>query len=199
MKQKDLEIFLTHLETFENPKLDLEQYQTPPRLIATILWRALHLGELEGRSIGDLCCGTGLFGIGAKLLGANHVSCIEIDKDAINIAKKNSKKADVKIDFINKDVRKVVKSFDTVFMNSPFGIQGTVKDQEFLLAALNMSKTVYSIHLYQEKNIEFLTSFVKKHNREVKEIMRAEFEIPKSYKFHSKKYHVIEVAILRSL
>ena len=124
---------------------------------------------------------------------------IEIDKDAINIAKKNSKKADVKIDFINKDVRKVVKSFDTVFMNSPFGIQGTDKDQEFLLAALNMSKTVYSIHLYQEKNIEFLTSFVKKHNREVKEIMRAEFEIPKSYKFHSKKYHVIEVAILRSL
>jgi len=198
MKQKDLEIFLTQLGSFKKPKLELEQYQTPPRLIATILWRALYLGELENKAVGDLCCGTGLFGIGAKLLGAKKVSCVEIDKDAIDIAKRNSVKAEVEVEFINEDVRKISKSFDTVFMNSPFGIQGTIKDQEFLLAALNISKVVYSIHLYQEKNIEFLTRFVSKHEREIKEIIRAEFEIPKTYKFHSKKQHIIEVAILRS-
>ncbi|MCE7741165.1 MAG: methyltransferase [Candidatus Heimdallarchaeota archaeon] len=197
MKQKDLEIFLTQLESFNSPKLHLEQYQTPPRIIAMILWRALQLGDLENKSIGDLCCGTGLFGIGAKILGAKDVLGIEIDKEAIEIAKRNAKKSEVKIDFINKDIRDVEKSFDTVFMNSPFGIQGTVKDQEFLLSALKMSKIIYSIHLYQEKNVDFLINFVDRQGREVKEVIKAEFELPKSYKFHKRKYHVIEVAILR--
>ncbi len=197
MKQKDIEIFLTQLQSFKNPKLHLEQYQTPPRIIAMILWRALQLENLKNKIVGDLCCGTGLFGIGAKLLGAKEVHGIEIDNDAIEIAKENSKKADVKINFINKDVREVEKSFDTVFMNAPFGIQGIVKDQEFLFSALKMSKVVYSIHLYQEKNIDFLTNYVRRQKREVKEVIKAEFEIPKSYKFHKKKYHVIEAAILR--
>lgn len=197
MKQRDLEIFLTQLESFKNPKLDLEQYQTPPRLIAVILWRALQLGDLENKTVGDLCCGTGLFGIGAKILGAKEVLGIDIDEDALDIAKRNSKKSDVAIHFINKDIRKVKRSFDTVFMNSPFGIQGDVKDQEFLRAALKLARTVYSIHLYQEKNIEFLTNFVTRQGREVKEVIKAEFEIPKSYKFHKRRYHVIEIAILR--
>ncbi len=197
MKQKDLEIFLTQLETFQTPKLHLEQYQTPPRIIALMLWRALQLGDLENKVVGDLCCGTGLFGIGAKLLGAKEVHCIDIDKDAIKIAKRNSKKSEVEINFANKDIRKIKKSFDTVFMNSPFGIQGTVKDQEFLLAALNSAEVIYSIHLYQEKNVEFLTNYVVNQGREVKDVIKAEFEIPKSYKFHKRKYHVIEVAILR--
>ena len=197
MKQRDLEILLTQLDTFENPKLNLEQYQTPPRLIAVILWRALQLGDLENRRIVDLCCGTGLFGIGAMLLGAKEVTGVEIDKEAIEIAKRNSKKSNVSIKFMNRDVREIEASFDTAFMNSPFGIQGDIKDQEFLAAALRMAKTVYSLHLYQEKNIEFLTNYVNKQNREVKEVIRAEFEIPKSYKFHKKRFHIIEVAILR--
>jgi putative methylase len=197
MKQKDLEMFLTGLETFETPKLHLEQYQTPPRIISLILWRAFQLGDIEGKFIGDLCCGTGLFGIGAKLLGAKNVVAIEIDGDAIDIAKRNSKKSGIKIDFHNANILEVNYSFDTVFMNSPFGIQGPVKDQEFLQAALRMSEIVYSIHLYQEKNIEFLRNFVRKQEREVKEVIKAEFEIPKSYKFHKRKYHIINVAILR--
>lgn len=197
MKQKDLEIFLTQLDSFVKPKLYLEQYQTPPRIIAMILWRASQLGDIKGKSIGDFCCGTGLFGIGAKMLGAKEVSGIEIDKDVIKIAEKNAKKAEIEISFINKDIRELKKSFDTVFMNAPFGIQGPVKDQEFLSAALNMSKVVYSIHLYQKKNVEFLTKFISEQGREVIEIIKAQFEIPKSYDFHKRKYHIIEVAILR--
>ena len=197
MKQKDLEIFLSQLETFNEPKVYLEQYQTPPRIIAMILWRAYQLGDIENRSVGDLCCGTGLFGIGAKLLGAKNVLGIEIDDDAIKIAKRNSKRSEVQIQFINADIRGLEESFDTVLMNSPFGIQGIVKDQEFLLSALKMAKTTYSIHLYQKKNVDFLTNFVEKQGRQVTEIIKAEFELPKSYKFHKRKYHIIQVAILR--
>jgi predicted RNA methylase len=40
MKQKDLEIQLTQFVNFKEPKIHLEQYQTPPRLVAMITWRA---------------------------------------------------------------------------------------------------------------------------------------------------------------
>jgi putative methylase len=88
-------------------------------------------------------------------------------------------------------------NFDTVLMNSPFGVKGTTKDQEFLRAALCSSKVSYSLHLFQEKNVEFLRKFVLKNNKTIDETIKAEFEIPKIYHFHKKRYHVIEVAILR--
>ena len=199
MKQKDLEILLTQLESFNQPKIKLEQYQTPPRIAAMILWRAFQLGDIKDKEVSDYCCGTGLFGIGAKLLNAKEVYGIEIDADAIEIAKINAKLLDVKVNYIQQDIRNVTRHSDTVIMNSPFGVQGKIKDQEFLLSALKTSIVTYSIHLYQEANIAFLTEFVKRNNKRVDEIIKAEFEIPKSYKFHTKRYHVIEVAILRCI
>ena len=117
----------------------------------------------------------------------------------MEIAKENAKTTGVDISFICKDVRKVKLNVDTVLMNSPFGIQGVHKDQVFLSAALANSKTCYSIHLHQQKNIDFLTNFIHKHNKEVKEVITAEFEIPRTYSFHRKKHHIIKVAILRSV
>ena len=198
MKQKDIEMLLSQVQTFQKPKIELEQYQTPPRIAALILWRAYQLGHIENKTVGDFCCGTGMFGIGAKQLGAKEVSGLEIDKDALEIAKQNAVKLDVDVRFIEEDVRSTKLRFDTVLMNSPFGVQGGIKDQEFLLSALNASDVTYSIHLYQEKNIEFLKKFVENHNKEVKEIIKAEFEIPKIYSFHTKRQHIIKVAILQS-
>ena len=197
MKQKELEILLSNLEKFNNPKIDLEQYQTPPRLVSMTVLRAYQLGDIENKIVADFCSGTGLFGIAASLLGAKKVYSYEIDPEAIEIAQQNAKKAGVKLYFINQDIRQIDKRFNTVLMNSPFGIRGKVKDQEFLNAALKNSETSYSFHLYKKENIEFLKKFVKKKNKEVMEIIKAEFEIPKSYFFHKKRYHIIEVAIIR--
>lgn len=199
MKQKELEILLSQLKTFNQPKIHLEQYQTPPRIVAMITKRAFQLEDIEKKTVADFCSGTGLFGIAAKILGAKEVICYEIDEDAIELAKSNAEKIGVKIIFRKKDVRDVQKKFDTILMNSPFGIQGNIKDQEFLRSALQNSSSCYSIHLYQEKNIEFLKNFVSKNGKEVKEIIKAEFEIPKLFQFHTKKYHIIEIAILRSI
>jgi len=198
MKQKELEIKLSKLHNYENPKVQLEQYQTPPRLVAMIAWRAFQLGDIENKSVADFCCGTGLFAISAALLGGSKVIGIEIDKEALEIAEKNAQISGVDITFLCKDVREIKTKVDTILMNSPFGIQGAHKDQIFLLSALKNSKTCYSIHLYQQKNIEFLTNFVQKHNKEVKEVITAEFEIPRTYSFHKKKHHIIKIAILRS-
>ncbi|MHA1952359.1 MAG: METTL5 family protein [Candidatus Heimdallarchaeaceae archaeon] len=198
MKQKELEISLSRLHNFENPKVHLEQYRTPPRLVAMIVWRAFQLGDIENKSVADFCCGTGLFAISAALLGGSKVIGIEIDKEVLEIAEKNAQLSGVDITFLCKDVRETKMKVDTVLMNSPFGIQGAHKDQIFLQSALKNSKTCYSIHLYQQKNIEFLTNFVQKHNKEVKEVITAEFEIPRTYSFHKKKHHIIKIAILRS-
>jgi len=197
LRQRDIEMLLSQVRTFQKPNIKLEQYQTPPRIAAMILWRAYQLGHIENKVIGDFCCGTGMFGIGAKQLGAKKVIGLEIDKEALEIAKQNAAKLEVDIEFIEEDVRTTERKFDTVFMNSPFGVQGGIKDQEFLLSALKASMISYSIHLHQERNIIFLKSFVKNHNKEVKEIIKAEFEIPKIYSFHTKKQHIIEVAILQ--
>ncbi len=198
MKQKDLEIILTNLLNFSEPKVFLEQYQIPPRLAATITWRAYQLGDIEDKIVADFCCGTGLFAIAAKILGAKEVYGIEIDKDALELAKQNSESIDTEINFIQEDVREIQMKFDTILMNSPFGIRGEIKDKEFLIAALQKSNVCYSLHLHQENNIQFLTQLVKKNGKEVKEVIKAEFEIPKMYRFHKKRYHVIQVAILRS-
>lgn len=198
MKQKDLEIILTNLLNFNEPKIFLEQYQIPPRLAAMITWRAYQLGDIENKLVADFCCGTGLFAIAAKILGAKEVYGVEIDEDALNLAKQNSKNVDAKINFIQGDVREIQMKFDTILMNSPFGIRGEVRDKEFLIAGLKKSNVCYSLHLHQEGNIRFLTQLVKKHGKDVKEVIKAEFEIPKMYRFHKKRYHVIQVAILRS-
>ncbi|MCG3215254.1 MAG: 50S ribosomal protein L11 methyltransferase [Candidatus Heimdallarchaeota archaeon] len=199
MKQKDLEILLSQLSKFTNPKIHLEQYQTPPRLVAMIAWRALQLGDIENKVVADFCSGTGLFAIASKILGAKKVYAFELDPEAMEIAKNNAKMADTDIKFILKDVRDIDMTFNTVLMNSPFGIKGSVKDQEFLRHALVKADTSYSIHLFQEKNITFLKKFVEKHEKKVTEIIKAEFEIPKIFRFHKKKFHIIEVAVLRSL
>jgi len=70
MRQKDLEILLSQFQKFEKPKIHLEQYQTPPRLVAMVTWRAFQLGDIKNKSVADFCCGTGLFAIAAKILGA---------------------------------------------------------------------------------------------------------------------------------
>ena len=199
MKQKDLEIILTNLLNFSDPKIFLEQYQIPPRLAAMITWRAYQLGDIENKIVADFCCGTGLFAIAAKILGAKEVYGIEIDEDALELAKQNSKSVDAEINFIQGDVRDIQMKFDTILMNSPFGIRGEIKDKEFLIAALQRSNVCYSLHLHQEYNIQFLTQLVKKSGKDVKEVIKAEFEIPKMYRFHKKRYHIIQVAILRSL
>ena len=199
MRQRDIEMLLSQVQSFQTPDINLEQYQTPPRIASMILWRAYQLGHIKNKNIGDFCCGTGIFAIGAKQLGAKHVVGLDIDTKALIIARNNARKLEVDVEFLKEDIRKTERKFDTVFMNSPFGIQGEIKDQEFLISSLNSSKVSYSIHLYQEKNILFLENFVKKHNKRIKEIIKAEFEIPKMYSFHTKKRHIIEVAILQCI
>ena len=71
MKLKELEGWLQDVEGFEQPKIKLEQYETP----AHIASRMVHtieasFGDLQGKAVADLGCGCGMLTVGAALMGS---------------------------------------------------------------------------------------------------------------------------------
>jgi predicted RNA methylase len=71
MKLRELESWLSEVEPFAEPKYELEQYPTSAHLAARMLFVAeTSFGDIEGRRVCDLGCGTAILGIGAHMLGA---------------------------------------------------------------------------------------------------------------------------------
>src|SRR5512136_1668616 len=128
MKLKQLEMTLQRVRGFSRPQAALEQYQTPAPLAARLLYHALMKGDIEGKRVCDLGCGTGVLAIGAALVGAESVTGIEIDEKAVEVATANAALLDAEVTFIVADVNdpglpERIGSCDTVVMNPPFGAQ----------------------------------------------------------------------------
>ena len=87
--KKSFAVELSKLEVFKKPKAGLEQYPTDSETTAVILWNAALKGDVVGKSIVDLGCGTGVLGLGCLLLGARSVVFVDVDKGALDVAKQN--------------------------------------------------------------------------------------------------------------
>ena len=86
--KKELEILLEGLEPYPHPEVLLEQYSLPAVNAAEILWNAqLRYGDIAGRVVLDLGCGTGILAIGAALLGASRVIGVDVDCLALKVAR----------------------------------------------------------------------------------------------------------------
>ncbi len=153
--KKELEILLERVEDLKRPSVAEEQYSTPPALAAELLTLAFLHGDIAGNVVYDLGSGNGILAIGAKLLGAKEVIGIERDSDAIEVARENSRKLGVEVEFRRCDVRDIREreegmdmSGDTVVMNPPFGAQRVNRhaDRLFLKKAFVLAPVVYSIH-----------------------------------------------------
>lgn len=73
MNLKKLQSALEDLETFEDPNIELEQYTTSPLIAASVLHTAqMVYGDIKGKYVADLGCGSGVLCIGAALLEANY-------------------------------------------------------------------------------------------------------------------------------
>ena len=81
LSKKQLEIILSKLKPIQNPKPSLEQYTIPSSLAAEILNLATLSGDIEGKKVVDLGCGTGRLALGAMLLDAKEVVGVEIDEN----------------------------------------------------------------------------------------------------------------------
>ncbi|KAI1286399.1 rRNA N6-adenosine-methyltransferase METTL5 [Halotydeus destructor] len=210
MKLKELESALQAIETFSNPKVKLEQYQTSPHIAARILYSAeQNHNSFGAKSVADLGCGSGIFTVGPLLLGADSVLGIDIDEDALDICRDNVVDICVdedescpnydllQVDVVNEhSLSRLSKSFDTVIMNPPFGTKVKGVDMIFLQRALDMAtECVYSLH--KSSTRDHIKRRCRDWNVNMQIVAELKFDIPNMYKYHKHKSVDVEVDFIR--
>lgn len=210
MKLKQLESHLSDVEVFERPKIEFEQYPTSAHIASRMLFTAENtFSDISGKSVVDLGTGTGMLGIAAVMMGAGHVMGIDVDADALEIAKRNvreilfdeecsdsSEEEDdgdpvPSFELLHMDVTRIAemgslhKCCDTVVTNPPFGTKGKKGiDVEFLRAAFHMStNAVYSLHKTSTR--DYIGKWAARNGAVSAEpIVELRYDLPNTYKFH---------------
>lgn len=195
MRKNELERALQSIPPHRNPRPSLEQYCTPAPIAADVLWTAMAFGDIEGRRVVDLGCGTGVFAIGAALMGAASVKGVDIDSQAVADATEAASRMGIDAEFMTGDVKEVQWEADTVIMNPPFGAQRRRADRPFLEAAVRLAPVVYSLH--NAPTTPFLEKMVASLGRRIAFQKSYKFQIPHLFEFHEKKKKDIDVVLLR--
>ena len=203
-RKRHLEMKLQSVPPHPKPKVGLEQYTTPPVIAADLIWNAASLGDIEGRNVLDLGCGSGIFAIGCALMGANRVCGIDIDDDSILLARQTADRLELDNVFYSAcDVCQFDDDYetDTVIQNPPFGSQRNARhgeDLKFLKKAFSMNPdVVYSFHMASTE--EFLVDFYRDNGFDITHVFRYDFPIPKIYDFHKKEKRNVDVIVFRAL
>lgn len=199
-KKRQLEIALQSIPTFNTPKADLEQYQTPAEIAADLLWNAHSMGDMEGMKVADLACGTGILSMGAALMGASEVVGVDVDPDAVEIARQEASNRGLLevVKFIMADISDFHETADTVLQNPPFGAQKAHRkeaDRMFMEKSLQVAPVVYSFHLKDTE--EFVRKFFQEQGGEITNTFYYGFPIPKIYDFHQKEKVEVDVVVVR--
>ena len=194
MKKRDLEIRLQNLAPFKEPKVGLEQYPTHSSIATDILFEAYANGDIAGKDVVDLGCGTGIFAIGASLLGASSVKAYDLDDGALAIARDNADALGCDIDFIQADISEVEGKFDTALMNPPFGSQRKHADQPFLRTAMRIADVVYSIHM--ACTLDYLDKETQMFSKEIVGHRIYKYDIPHTFTFHTKTKKSVDIVAI---
>ncbi len=197
MKQKQLEIILQKIPKPSNPVPHLEQYMTPATIAADVIFTAYNWGDIQDKIVVDLGCGTGVFAIGAFLMGAQKAVGYDIDPNVISIAKDHTIKSNYPIEFYTQDVSSIQTSCDTVLMNPPFGAQkaNLKADRRFIEKGFDIASVLYSFHL--KKTIPFLEKMITALHGEITLQKDYEFPIKWIFDFHYKQVVSYKVTLLR--
>ena len=195
MEKKHLEVLLERVKQHPSPNAQFEQYTTPSTIASDALYIALGLGDIVDCKVVDLGCGTGIFAIGAKVLGASESVGVDIDSSAIEIARSNAEELDVDVRFEAMSVLKFEEECDTAIQNPPFGAQKKHADLPFITKALAISPVVYSFHL--TKTEEFITKEADLLGARITHTVEYKFPIPHTFPFHKKRVKDFEVTLFR--
>ncbi len=197
MKQKGLEILLQKVPPPTNPTPTLEQYMTPASIAADIMFNAYQFGDIDNKIVVDLGCGTGIFSIGAAILGAKKIIGFDVDKESIQLAKKHAEQNNLEIEFKVKNVKDVKTKCDVVLMNPPFGAQKSNQkaDRRFIEKGFEIAEIIYSIHL--TKTITFLEKMVSSLGGTITHQKKYSFPIKWQFEFHKKEVIEYNVTLLR--
>ena len=191
---------LSRLKTFENPKIQSEQYATPPFIAADWVWQMALKGELAGKTILDAGCGPGILGIAALLLGAKHVYFIDNDPEAMKICQENYNKTLQNYEigeatFICENIVLFDQEVDLVVQNPPFGTKEKHADKPFLETAFRVSNLVYSMH--KTVTDAFIEAVAKDFSFSVVEEWKYKMPLKSQFSHHKKDVKYIEVSVFR--
>uniref|UniRef100_A0A1B6LVI9 Methyltransferase-like protein 5 n=1 Tax=Graphocephala atropunctata TaxID=36148 RepID=A0A1B6LVI9_9HEMI len=203
VKLKTLEQCLQQIEVFDCPKVELEQYATSPHLAACMLYTIQSsYGDLEGRMVADLGCGCGTLTFGTAMLGAGLCLGFDVDREALGIFNVNREELEIEgCDAVLCDVVRDIGDrwgdcFDTVVMNPPFGTRRKGVDMEFVKVGLKLATTaVYSLHKTSTRS--HVLAAARGWGVEAKVVAELRFNLPQTYKFHSKSSVDIKVDLVR--
>jgi len=199
--KSELAVVLSKLKGFKSPQVRLEQYPMDSEIGASVLWNAYLLGDIEGKVIVDLGCGTGILGIATLLLGATNVLFVDSDERAILLAKTNHSKVKSEYNevgiakFICQDIKHLNIKADVVIQNPPFGTKVRHSDILFLKKAIETAQIVYSFHKSETKL--FLEQFTARNNARITHVWDFKFPLKTVFEFHRRKIHRINVSCFR--
>ncbi|MHA1713298.1 MAG: METTL5 family protein [Candidatus Ranarchaeia archaeon] len=202
LRRKKLERVLQQVPGFLRPRLELEQYPTPPGTAATLLHViAYTFSDILGKKVVDLGCGTGRLAIGAALLGADQVIGIDIDPTALRTAVYASSYL-VKnrtIEWILSDVKAIsfTTSIHTVIQNPPFGVQTRHSDQIFIKKAMAIGHVVYTLHAAGDSAVRYIQRLAEENGGFLDQVITLPMMVKRQFSFHRKKCYTFKVHLYR--
>jgi predicted RNA methylase len=201
MKLRNLQALLEGFEGPPAPKIDLEQYPTPPRLAAEVIFNAANLhGDIAGKRVADLGCGCGILSIAALCMGAAQVLAYDIDPTCLDAARRNLETLSFdeppNIEFYVQDVLDLKDvHVDTVIMNPPFGTRNKGRDLSFLKIAGEISTGgIYSFHKSATRR-HILEVASPKFGLKGDLMQEVDFDLKKLYKFHKSDTKAVQVDV----
>jgi len=200
LTKKQLAILLSKVDEHPRPKVSLEQYTLVSEEVSDLLWTIeTRFGDISGKVLVDLGCGTGRLAIGSALLGASYVVGVDIDEVALKMAARSAKRLGVesRISWILASVERLDLRADVVIQNPPYGVRKEGADRPFLEAALRIAPIVYSLHKSGRRNRRFLKRFIKDLGGIIDRILPFEVTIRPTFEFHVKKSYKVKVDLYR--
>lgn len=192
MKKSALKRELSTVSDFEDPKISLEQYRTPPALAADIIYTAYMQGDIDGKKVADFGTGTGILAAGAALLGGKVVA-FDTDRDALKQAEENFEKLGVEVELVESEINDIDEEFDTVVMNPPFSMHSDI-GLEFWKKAVESSSAVYGLSPTPVR--ERIKDFLGNSQYEISEVAGYRVGLPPSYGFHTEESHETHVDLI---
>ena len=195
MRLRDLERTLSAVPPHPAPRIELEQYATPAHLAAPLLHEAFALGDVQDRRVVDLGCGTGIFAIGASILGAASGVGVDVDAAALEVARRTCDQVRAQVEWVESDVVAWSGTADTVIMNPPFGAQQRGADRAFLDAGFRAAPTVYSLH--NAATLAFVDEYARSAAYTRTHAWRLVFPLRHQYRHQERAVKEIEVVAVR--